>query len=148
MPRKDIEFKSSDNVTLRGWFYTPEGATVERLPCLVMVHGFSALKEMDLDLFAETFVSKLNLAVLVYDNRGFGTSDVAPGQPRQEIIPQMQISDLQDAITYAQTREEVNKTKIGIWGSSYSGGHVLYVAAIDKRVKACISQVRRPDYIT
>jgi len=141
MSRQNVEFKTGDGVTLRGWLYTPSPTTVEKLPCLVMFHGFTALKEMALDKFAEAFVSNLRLAVLVYDNRGFGASEVAPGQPRYEIIPQLQISDLQDAITYAQTRDEVDAAKIGIWGSSYSGGHVLYVAAIDRRVKACISQV-------
>ena len=30
---------------------------------------------------------------------------------------------------------------IGLWGSSYSGGHVVYAAARDPRVKATVSQV-------
>lgn len=144
MPREDISFQTYDNVTLRGWFYKPEGAS-GALPCLVMAHGFSALKEMDLDTFAEYFVSKLQLTCLVYDNRGFGDSDAAAHAPRQEIIPPLQISDYSDAITYAQTRDEVNAEKIGIWGSSYSGGHVLWVGANDKRVKCVLSQLPMVD---
>ncbi|RMZ88924.1 hypothetical protein DV736_g3847, partial [Chaetothyriales sp. CBS 134916] len=140
MAREDISFQTSDNVTLRGWFYKPANVS-ERLPCLVMAHGFSALKEMDLNTFAEYFTSKLSLTCLVYDNRGFGDSDTKEGQPRQEIIPAQQTSDYSDAITYAQTRLEVDRKKIGIWGSSYSGGHVLWVGAVDKRVKAVLSQV-------
>ena len=140
MPRQDIEFKTHDQLVLRGWLYTPS-TTEGKLPCLVMSHGFSAVKEMDLDVFAENFVSKLSLACLVYDNRGFGSSDCAPDQPRYEIIPSLQISDIQDAITYAQTRDEVDAFKIGVWGTSYSGGHCLQVAACDRRVKACISLV-------
>ncbi|KAH0172684.1 Esterase/lipase, partial [Aureobasidium melanogenum] len=105
-----------------------------------MAHGFSALKEMDLNTFAEHFVAHLPISCLVYDNRGFGDSDTKEGQPRHEIIPAQQTSDYSDAITYAQSREEVNKDKIGIWGSSYSGGHVLWVGAIDRRVKAVMSQ--------
>ena len=31
--------------------------------------------------------------------------------------------------------------RIGVWGSSYSGGHVLVVAAIDRRVQAVVCQV-------
>jgi dipeptidyl aminopeptidase/acylaminoacyl peptidase len=56
MSRQDIEFKSSDGVTLRGWFYTtstPRSAPSAKLPCLIMIHGFSAVKEMSLDYFAE-----------------------------------------------------------------------------------------------
>lgn len=138
MPHKDIEFKTSDNVTLRGWFYTPEASSGKKLPCLVMAHGFSALKEMDLNTFAEHFTSKLAISCLVYDNRCFGASD---GEPRHEIVPTLQMSDYSDAITYAQSREDVDPEKIGIWGSSYSGGHVLYVGAVDRRVKAVLSQV-------
>jgi len=140
MGREDIEFKTYDQVTLRGWFY-PSKVASGKLPCLVLSHGFSALKEMDLDTFAEYFSSKLPIGCLVYDNRGFGDSDTAPGQPRSEIIPAIQCSDMSDAITYAQKRPEVNSDKIGIWGSSYSGGHVLYVGAVDRRVKAVLSQV-------
>jgi len=141
MPRSDIEFKTSDGVTLRGWLYTPTTETKDPLPCLVMSHGFSALKEMDLDTFAERFASHLPLTCLVYDNRGFGDSDHKPGSPRQEIIPSIQTSDISDAITYAQSRDEIDAKKIGIWGSSYSGGHVLWVGAVDRRVKAVLCQV-------
>lgn len=140
MPREDISFQTADKVTLRGWFYKPDEASA-KLPCLVMAHGFSALKEMDLNTFAEYFVSKLPLSCLVYDNRGFGDSDTKEGQPRQEIIPTQQTSDFSDAITYAQMREDVDADRIGIWGSSYSGGHVLWVGAIDRRVKAVLCQV-------
>ena len=104
-----------------------------------MAHGWSALKEMDLNTFAEHFISKIPISCLVYDNRNFGSSD---GEPRHEIIPAHQVSDYSDAITYAQSLDQVNPDKIGIWGSSYSGGHVLNVGAYDRRVKAVLSQVQ------
>lgn len=112
---------------------------------MVMSHGFSALKEMDLDTFAECFTSKLPIVCLVYDHRGFGSSDTKEGQPKHEIIPAQQLSDFSDAITYAQTLSQVDPDKIGIWGSSYSGGHVLWVGAVDRRVKAVLSQVPMVD---
>jgi fermentation-respiration switch protein FrsA (DUF1100 family) len=102
-----------------------------------MAHGFSAVKEMYLDSFAEVFAAA-GLNVLVFDNRGFGASD---GEPRQEIDPWAQVRDYRHAITYLSTLSEVDRQRIGIWGSSYSGGHVLVVAAIDRRVKAVVSQV-------
>ncbi|KAF4442845.1 Esterase lipase [Fusarium albosuccineum] len=156
--RENIQFQTSDNVILRGWLYKPDGSKTS-LPCLVMAHGFSGVKEMGLDAFAESFISRVNLACLVYDNRGFGNSDTRQGQPKQEILPAEQISDYSDAITYAQSRPDVIKDKIGVWGSSYSGGHVLVVGATDRRVKVVLSQVpctdgwacfhrgTRPDFI-
>jgi predicted acyl esterase len=92
---------------------------------------------MDLDLFAEHFTTHIPITALVYDNRGFGSSD---GIPRFEVIPSLQMSDIQDAITYAQSIDEVNPEKIALWGSSYSGANVLQVGAFDRRVKAILAQ--------
>ncbi|KAE8143880.1 Alpha/Beta hydrolase protein [Aspergillus pseudotamarii] len=142
MPRETIEFQTADHVTLRGWFFRPSGEASEtKLPCLVMSHGFSALKEMGMDTFAEYFTQNLPISCLVYDNRGFGDSDTKAGQPRHEILPSQQTSDISDAITYAQSRADVDPDRIGIWGSSYSGGHVLWVGAVDRRVKVVLSHV-------
>ena len=96
---------------------------------------------MDLDAFANYFTSKLALSCLVYDQRGFGASDQKEGSPRQEVIPTLQQSDISDAITFAQSLSEIDPTRIGIWGSSYSGGNVLFAGAVDRRVKAVLSQV-------
>jgi uncharacterized protein len=136
MTRRDVEF-DGEGVTLRGWFYAAEGGSAPPGAAVVMAHGFSAVKEMYLDSFAEVFAAA-GLNVLVFDNRGFGASD---GEPRQEIDPWAQVRDYRHAITYASTVPEVDPGRIGIWGSSYSGGHVLVVAAIDRRVKAVVSQV-------
>ncbi|MFI5065797.1 MAG: alpha/beta hydrolase [Streptosporangiales bacterium] len=138
MTRRDIEF-DAEGVTLRGWFYPAggPGAGHAEAPAVVMAHGFSAVKEMYLDPFADVFAAA-GLNVLVFDNRNFGASD---GQPRQEIDPWAQVRDYRHAITYAGTLPGVDAARIGIWGSSYSGGHVLVVAAIDRRVKAVVSQV-------
>jgi uncharacterized protein len=133
--REDVQF-DADGVTLHGWLYTPDGSSGPA-PAIVMSHGFSAVKEMYLDRFAETFANA-GLAALVYDNRNFGASG---GEPRQEIDPWAQVRDYRTAITYAATRPEVDADRIGIWGSSYSGGHVLVVGAIDRRVKCVACQV-------
>jgi pimeloyl-ACP methyl ester carboxylesterase len=132
--RSDVEF-SSDGVTLRGWYYrATSGGTA---PTIVMCHGFAAVKEMYLDRYAEVF-SANGFNVLVYDNRNLGASD---GTPRGEITPWQQIDDFRNAITYAETLEGTDPERIGIWGSSYSGAHVLVVAAQDRRVKCVSSQV-------
>jgi fermentation-respiration switch protein FrsA (DUF1100 family) len=133
--RQDIEF-GADGVTLRGWLYVPDDGAGSH-PTVVMAHGFSAVKEMYLDRFAEAFADA-GLAALVFDNRNFGASD---GLPRQEVDPWQQVNDYRAAITYATTRPEVDGDRIGVWGSSYSGGHVLVVGAIDRRVKCVVSQV-------
>jgi uncharacterized protein len=52
-----------------------------------MAHGFSAVKGMYLDDFAEAFAAG-GLGAVVFDNRNFGASD---GEPRQEIDPWAQV---------------------------------------------------------
>jgi len=133
--RRDVEFDAG-GVTLRGWHYLPSKSK-KRVPTIVMAHGFSAVKEMYLDKFAEAFVDS-GFGALVFDNRNFGASD---GELRQEIDPWEQVRDYRDAITYATTLKEVDADRIGIWGSSYSGGHVIVVGAIDRRVKCVVGQV-------
>lgn len=133
--REDVEFDAA-GTTLRGWLYRPDGASGD-VPIIVMAHGWSAVKEMWLDKYAEEYANA-GMAALVYDNRNFGASD---GEPRQEIDPFAQVRDYRHAITYAGTLPGIDKQRIGIWGSSYSGAHVLVVAAIDRRVKAVVSQV-------
>ena len=133
--RQDIEF-NAEGTTLRGWFYTPDSGKGP-FPTIVMAHGFSAVKEMYLDSFAEVF-AQAGLAALVFDNRNFGASD---GEPRQEIDPWTQVRDYRHAITYASTRTDVDRNRIGVWGSSYSGGHALVLGAIDRRIKCVVSQV-------
>jgi fermentation-respiration switch protein FrsA (DUF1100 family) len=134
MSRTDVEF-NAEGTTLRGWLYRPEGDGP--VPGVVMAHGFSAVKEMYLDAFAEVFV-EAGLACLVFDNRNFGASD---GEPRYEIDPWEQVRDYRHAITYLQTLPGIDRERIGVWGSSYSGGHVLVLGAIDKRIKCVVSQV-------
>jgi fermentation-respiration switch protein FrsA (DUF1100 family) len=136
MTRENIEFAGEGGVTLRGWFYAAQGAT-SPAPAVVMSHGITGVKEMHLDDFAEVFAAA-GLNVVVYDHRNFGDSD---GEPRQEADPVLQVRDIRNAITYAVARPEVDGSRIGVWGSSFSGGHALTVAAIDKRVKAVVAQV-------
>src|SRR5205823_348410 len=133
--RQDIEF-NAEGTTLRGWLFTPD-AGHRPFPTIVMAHGFSAVKEMYLDAFAEVFAGA-GLAALVFDNRNFGASD---GEPRYEIDPWAQVRDYRHAISYLQTVPGIDRDRIGVWGSSYSGGHAPVLGAIDKRIKAVVAQV-------
>ncbi|MGW0180475.1 alpha/beta hydrolase [Nocardia sp. NPDC003345] len=132
--REDVEFLSG-GVTLRGWLYRPDPGT-DPVPLVVMTHGFAGVKEW-VAPFAEVFTAA-GLACLVYDHPGFGTSD---GEPRFEVDPTAQIEGYRDAVTYAQSLDGIDSDRIGIWGTSYAGAHVLVVAATDRRVRAVVSQV-------
>lgn len=136
--REDITF-TAPGATLRGWFY-PAADAQGPAACVVLQHGFTAVKEMHLDDYAAHFQAA-GLACLVYDHPGFGDSDDLPGTPRQQVDPWQQIRCIQHAITYAQSRKDVDPDRIGLWGSSYGGGNAYVTAAIDRRVKAVVGQV-------
>jgi fermentation-respiration switch protein FrsA (DUF1100 family) len=134
--RRDIEFNAEDGTTLRGWLFLPDGPSTGPLPLVVMTHGLGAVKEMYVDQWAAA-LSRSGIAALLYDVRNAGVSD---GEPRNEYDPWKQVGDYRDAITFATTLPEVDADRIGIFGTSFSGGHSLVVAAIDRRVKAVVSQ--------
>src|SRR2546428_4066763 len=135
--RQDVTFLSH-RFNCAGWLYIPDDLlTGERRPAIVMAHGFSAVKEMYLDAFAEVFVAA-GFVTLVFDYRYQGASE---GEPRGRIIPFKQHEDYRNAITWVSLRPEVDASRIGVWGSSYSGAHVLHLAAFDKRIKAAVAQV-------
>jgi hypothetical protein len=135
--RQDVTF-SSNGMSCAGWLYVPEDLQEgEERPTIVMAHGFSAVKEMYLANFAEKF-EEAGFVVLVFDYRYFGDSE---GEPRGRLIPAEQHEDYKNAITWISHRAEVDPDRIGIWGSSYSGGHVLYLTSFDKRIKAAVAQV-------
>ncbi len=105
-------------------------------PCVVMAHGFGATRDSGLLPFAEAFAAD-GADVLLFDYRGFGGSD---GHPRGVIDHRRHRRDYQAAIARARYLDGVDPERIVLWGSSYSGGHVVPVAAADGRVTAVISQ--------
>src|SRR6201995_3008637 len=111
--RQDIEFKAGDGTILRGWLYTAHGRSGPA-PTVVMAHGFSAVKEMYLDRYAEVFAAA-GLACLVFDNRGFGASD---GITRQEAYPLQHSRDYRDAVTFAHTLPHTPPAPIGVSAST------------------------------
>jgi hypothetical protein len=87
--------------------------------------------------YAEAFAAK-GIAALVFDYRNLGVSE---GEPRQHLDPWRQVRDYQNALSYLETRPDVDASRLGAWGISYSGGHVLILSATDGRVRCAVSQI-------
>jgi fermentation-respiration switch protein FrsA (DUF1100 family) len=130
----DVEFLSEGRI-LRGWLALPPGPGPH--PAVAMAPGFAAVRHGFLGHpFHEVFV-RSGLAVLLFDNAHCGDSD---GEPRQELDPIVQQRGYRDGLTFLALHERIDAERMGIWGTSYSGGHVLAVAAADRRVKCVVSQ--------
>ncbi|HEY2700032.1 MAG TPA: alpha/beta hydrolase [Pseudonocardiaceae bacterium] len=130
-----VAFRTEDGVTLAGALYLPTGAPPH--PAITMAHGFGGTIEHDLRPYAELFAAN-GFAVLLHDHRGWGVSG---GEPRQDIDPWRQIADWRRAITSLADRPEVDPDRIGLWGTSYAGGHALVLGATERRIKAVVAQV-------
>jgi hypothetical protein len=137
--QQKIVFKSK-GLNCSGLFYLPDNysaAEGAKLPAIAMAHGIATLKEMGLPQYAERFADA-SFAVLLFDYRHFGESE---GTPREQAFAEDQQEDYRNAITWLQLQPQIDPERIGLWGFSFSGGHVLQVAAFDRRVKCVVSQV-------
>lgn len=110
-------------------------------PCVVLGHGFAGTVDSGLLPYAERFAA-VGLDALAFDYRHFGRSD---GEPRQLLSVKLQLEDWAAAVAHARALPEVDPQRIVLWGSSYSGGHVVAVAVADGAVAAVISQAPAMD---
>jgi dienelactone hydrolase len=138
--RQNISFQS-EGITCAGWFY--RSCTRGPAPCIVLAHGFSGVKEMRLDAYAEVF-AEAGYHALVFDYRHFGESQ---GEPRQLLDIRKQHQDWHAAIRFARELPGVDPTRMILWGTSFSGGHVVAVAVKETGIAAVISQVPHMDGI-
>jgi dienelactone hydrolase len=60
---------------------------------------------------------------------------------RTRLLPEKQLADIQNAISFLQGEPGVDGDRIGLWGNSFGGGHVIAVCSRDARVKAAVCQV-------
>lgn len=130
-----VEFKSRGD-TCKAVLTRPEGAKGPT-PLVVMAGGWCYTKEIVMPHYGQYF-RDLGCATLCFDYRRFGESS---GEPRQHINPWDQIEDYRNALTYAETLDGIDPARTGVWGISYSGGHVLILAAIDPRPAFAISTI-------
>ena len=134
--RRDAEFEVEGGDRLRGWLFLPEAKTGPH-PAISMAHGYAGVKEHGLERFARVF-AEAGFVVLLNDHRNFGSSD---GALRHDIDPWRQIAGWRRAISFLESLPEVDPNRIGVWGTSYAGGHVLVLGATDRRIQAVVSQV-------
>lgn len=123
--------------------YLPEDACGP-VPAVVTGSGFGGVKEMLLPMFARA-LAEAGIAVLSIDYAGFGASD---GEPRQQLDPRAQIRDLQRGLDYLSNLAGIDANRLGAWGPSMCGAHVLVLAGTDPRVRAAVSIipfVKAPD---
>ncbi len=132
--RREISFPSQ-NVQLKGWIYLPADRARKKSPGIVTANALTAVKEITLPGYAERFAAA-GFVTLVFDYRFWGESE---GEPRNQIIPYEMQQDLKNAITWLAEQPEVDADRIGGWGVSLGGAHMLYLSAFERRLKAVVA---------
>lgn len=158
---ENIEFRTanimSEGVRLNAEIFSLKTLAGKSLPTVIMAHGWGGTAiNFRWDALA---LANAGYLVITFDYRGWGQSDgriilTSPPEKkdgrrftaqveelREYIDPLEQTTDWFNVINWAMGEPMVDKNRIGLRGSSYSGGHVFYVAARDPRVKAIVSQV-------
>ena len=128
----------SEGVKIGAILRLPDDPVSEPAPAIVQGPGWLGLKDAKLYERYHQALTDAGYLVLVFDYRGFGDSDGA----RDLIDPAMQIQDWRNAITYMQTRSDVDPKRIGAFGTGGTGGgNGVSVAGIDDRVRCTVCQV-------
>src|SRR5262249_45079749 len=143
----------SEGVRLAGDLFVPAGLGAgERRAGIVLCHGYTGVRSIYLPDNARA-LAEAGYVVLTFDYKGWGDSD----GPKTRLAPYSRVADVQAALTFLGAQPEVDPGRLGIYGTSYGGATVVFVAAIDPRVKCVVSvvgigngarwmrSVRRPD---
>jgi hypothetical protein len=133
--KTNTRIPAEGGIELGAWLFVPEGADAR--PAITMAHGFAGTREHAIERFAKAFADA-GFVVLVHDHRNFGTSG---GEIRGDVDPTRQIADWRRAISFLESRPEVDPLRIGLWGTSYAGGHAIVLGATDRRLRCVVAQV-------
>ncbi len=132
--QKDVDFFSR-GTRCAGRLFLPD--TKGRPPVVVMAHGFAAEAAFGLAAFAERFAAR-GIAVFMFDYRNFGRSD---GAPRNLVSYRRHVADWRAAVSFVRGLSRIDSGRVALWGSSFSGGHVIMTAAKDPGIRAVVAQV-------
>jgi hypothetical protein len=153
----------SEGTRMAGDLYAPRGmAANANLPAIVMSHGWGGTKAGLVGIGSR--LAAQGYLVLAFDYRGWGESDgklvvqgemperdadgivtVRAQEIRNVVDPLDQTRDIQRAFDFIAGEPNVDTTRIGYWGSSYSGAHAIWVAANERRAVCAVGQVAAAD---
>src|SRR5262249_26833412 len=127
----------SEGVRLAGdVFYPADLRPGERRAGIVLCPGYTGIRAIYLPDNARVLTAAGYL-VLTFGYKAWGDSD----GPKSRLAPYSRVADVQAALTFLAAQPEVDAERLGIYGTSYGGATVVFVAAIDPRVKCVVSVV-------
>jgi uncharacterized protein len=121
---EDVTFRTASGLTLSGWYIpSKNGAGV------ILMHGYHADRRMPLPV--AKILARHGYGVLIYDQRATGKSE---GDMRS--FGWQDISDVDQAVAFLQSRPEIDKNRIGIYGCSIGAGIAVIAATKNPSIAA------------
>ena len=114
---------------LYGILRKPKG--VKNPPLLIMVVGLDSAKE-ETDAYEQPYLAR-GIATLVFDGPGQGE-----GEYDFAIRGDYEVA-VKAVVDYVMTRDDVDTSRLGLWGVSLGGYYAPRATAFEKRIKACIA---------
>ena len=156
---KEVKF-FSEAVQCYAKIYTPKGFTTDSKAPAVVLAPAAGDTAASIEKYAAQLAAR-GIVAMAIDYRGWGKSGgfLYLAEPvrwddrlrfsqhtakmrvrRGRLIPDAQILDIRNAISYLQGEPGVDRARIGLWGAGLAGGHVVAIAGVDFRVKAAVAQ--------
>ena len=156
---KEVKFYS-EAVQCYAKIYLPKGFTTDSKAPAVVVAPAPGDTAASVDKYAAQFAGR-GIVAMAIDYRGWGKSGgfLYLAEPvrwddrlrfsqhtakvrirRGRSIPDAQLLDIRNAISYLQGEPGVDRARIGLWGADLAGGHAIVLAGVDFRIKAAVAQ--------
>jgi dienelactone hydrolase len=149
----------SEGTRIAAEIFTPAGPVPQDgWPAILLCHGWGGLKD-HLARYAEKF-ARAGYVSMTFDYRGWGESDgriiatrdapplLEAGERnlvvrvlREIVDPVDQTTDIRNCLAVLSSETNVDSRRIGIWGTSYGGGHAVFTGGNDDRIKAIVAQI-------
>ncbi len=133
--KENVTFMSQ-GLKLTGFIQIPDDHKPgQRRPAVLVLHGFGSNKGSGNVTTPCDMLTGMGYVTLGFDMRGCGDSEGEKGR----VICLEQVEDTKSAVTFMQSRPEVDPDRIGLLGSSFGAAVSVYTAGVDKRVAMAIS---------
>ena len=130
-----ITFQSA-GLRINGTLHLPPGTRPgERRPAFLVLHGFGSNSSSSNCVLPCQMLAEWGYASLRFDFRGCGESE----GKRANTICLEQVEDTSAALSFLQTRGEIDPARIAVVGSSFGAAVAVYTGGVDNRVAAVIS---------
>ncbi len=137
---QDVSFVGGDGIELRGTLVFPEDVTTP-VPAVVLLHGAErATRKRFIYRMTGNVFLKRGMAVLVYDKRGAGES----GGNYEETTYAQLVADAVAAVKLLRQRDDIDPTRIGLFGASESGWLTPEIAERSGDIAFVINKVGAP----